>query len=228
MAKLESNGLRTMRSFSEIMEHEASRGTIKERKEDISDEIKKLSQNLLEKLKEDTSISKSNHMIELVTHLDTDNIERLYFHVQNMRYGEYHPQQQDCYGRIDDQGLVEVFKSREPEEKKEAYSDYSKEDKKRIEEFKKIVTEGLKAIKEENNKWSEKSAMNKLFSRIKGERPKAEVRIRDYLLKLPEHLKEIKKDPTLADSIRVSPVILSEDIINSIQDTDKVPKNREH
>ena len=204
MARLESNGIRTMRSIND-MGYSSSKGTPIKRKEDVTDEIKKLSRILLEKLKEDTSISKSNHMIELVTHLDTDNIERLYFHVQNMRYGEYYTEQQDCYGRIDDKGIVEVFKSREPGEKKEAYSDYSQADKRKIEEFKRIMEEGLEAIKEEDKKWSDKSLFGKMTSKIKGEKHKSKKITRDFLLKLPEHLKEMKKDPTLADTLRVKP-----------------------
>ena len=40
---------------------------------------------------------------------------------------------------------------------------------------------------------------------IKGEKHKSKKITRDFLLKLPEHLKEMKKDPTLADTLRVKP-----------------------
>ena len=159
---LEPYSITVAKSISKQIEQNSSRRIEVKPKKTIQDEILNLKKILLEKLKSDTSISKTNHIIEVVTHIDEDNIERLYFHVQNMLYGEYHPQQQDCYGRIDERGLVELFKSREPafynpdNETEEAFSTYTPEEIARKDDFTRIVEEGLESINKENKEWDEK------------------------------------------------------------------------
>ena len=207
--KLEPYSITAMRSLGEQLEKSSSgRGNSVKPKKTIRDEVSDLSKKLLEVLKRDTSISDSNHMIDVVTHVDEDGKERLYFHVSNMSYGEYYPRQQDCYGRIDENGKVELFKSRElsnPEEEREAYSQYSPQERLRISKFKKIMEEEQEAIKSENKEFGEKSALGKMLSRMSGKSPKGEEKIRDFLLKLPEHLSEQERKVSLDESLRVKP-----------------------
>ena len=207
--KLEPYSITAMRSLGEQFERSSSGKTSIKPKRTIRDEISDLSKQLLETLKRDTSISDTNHMIDVVTHVDSDGKERLYFHVSNMSYGEYYPRQQDCYGRIDENGNVELFKSRElsgrPEDEREAYSQYSPEERFRISEFKKIIEEEQKVITDEKENFSEKSAIGKMFSRISGKTPKREEKIRDFLLRLPKHLEEQKRKTSLDESLKVKP-----------------------
>lgn len=207
--KLEPYSITAMKSLGNQLGQSTSRGLPIESKKTIRTEIIELKELLLEKIKNGTSISKSNHMIEVITNLDDDGIERLYFHAHNMNYEENHALQQDCYGRIDENGIIEVFKSREPQlfydenTYEEAYSAYSAAEKDKIDKFKKIIAEGLDAIKRQNEEWNEKSFFYKLFSKIMGKKPKTEEKIKKFMEKLPEHLKEVEKESTFTDSIKV-------------------------
>lgn len=205
-----------------------------ERKKDVRDDINDLKKQLLERLISDTSISEQNHIIELVSNLDEDGVRRIYFHAYNMNYGEYHPQQQDCYGCVDEAGLAEIYKSREPGEEVEAYSRYNQEEIKRIEDMKKIIEEGLQVLDEEYFEWKKLdygvfSFIQKAMATIQGKSLILNKELREMLEKVPEKITEkIAKTNSLREELKVEP---SENntqpvVNNNTQEVDKQQEGR--
>ena len=51
--------------------------------------------------------------------------------------------------------------------------------------------------------------------------------IKDFLLRLPEHLREFKKEPTLVESIRVNPNEQSNSQVQKVIDNDMSQKKED-
>lgn len=213
MGRLESNGIRTAKNVSKILANPKGRGKPIERKMTIEDEIKQLGIGVLERLKDGTSIDKSNHIIKVVRHQDEDGKFKVFFHVSNMNYGEDHPTEQDCYGTIDEQGRVEVYVSRKPvdfvrpgDKTEEAFSRYSPEERERVGRLKEAIQEELNALEEENEDIRKKSGLGKIAYRISGQKQSLQAHLKDLLSRLPEKFKEIpKKEASFMESIIVNP-----------------------
>lgn len=202
MSNLLSHGL-LVKAMNERFDGRPN-NSYKPSKPTISDEINELKQQLLESLKRDTSILPDNGLIDIILNIDTDGIERLYFHIQNMRYNEEDDRtdQQDCYGTIDKDGLVELYKSRDEltpyssnwtdEEKRrlKGFSKYNDEQKRRIKEIKSILAKNKEKLKEEEKEWNAKSFFEKLRSRVQGKAPTGMIDLKQFLIGLPKKFEE--------------------------------------